>query len=547
MSNLTITEVAMPGDLTDVLIIGSGAGAAPAALKLSQSGLKVTVLEKGDWLNRQENPEDELAEIHLERHRPDSNVDPTIVISSGEKIADASRIGQSFYLVGGGTVRYTATSWRLRPEDFRKRTEYGEVIGANVVDWPISYDDLEPFYTEAEKVIGISGLSGADPTEPFRSQNHLMPPLAGDRYQEIVTAAARKLGWNPFPIPLAIHSQPSTERGASSCLQCGWCSGFPCRFHAKSSVDVTVFPLLMSAKPFQLRTRANVIGITLESNNRRKVRSVEYVDLRTKQTHSIQARVVIVAASAVQTSRLLMHSNLANSSGLLGKNLMFHIEARGSACFEEESFHQAFYKKVGIHDFYYPAKTDGFINHRSIQSGSKPLPISFALGADKHGKDFIENIAHTFIRTQTLQCMVEDLAQEKNCVRLSSKQDPWGVPSPEVHHKYHDHDRQAAASALEKMKLLLEASGGTKIRMAEPPRNITDAYTWHLMGTARMGKDPGSSVVNSDCRCHDLDNVFISDGSVFPTSGGLNPTLTIQALSFRVPNRIQSLMLEGKL
>ncbi len=527
----------------DVVIIGSGASAGPCAFKLAQSGLKVTVLEKGDFRDQELNPEDEFAEIHLERHRPSDSLDPTVVIS-GEKISASTRVGQSFYLVGGGTVRYTATSWRLRAKDFLKKTSYGSVEGCSIEDWPITYEELEPYYTQAEKMVGISGLSGADPTEPFRSQNHLMPPLKEDNFQKLLVPAAKKLGLNPFPIPVAIHSEANAARNAEQCMQCGWCSGFPCRFSAKSSVDVVIYPLLKKTKGFTLKTHAYATKIVSKG---KKIEGVEYLNLKSSKKEFIKAKYVIVAASAIQSARLLLLSKIANSSGLVGKNLMFHIEAKASALFPTEQFHQAYYKKTGINDFYFPGKKDGFINHRSIQSGSKAPPISFSLSRKGFGAEFAKGLAKDFLHVQELQAMVEDLPQENNRITLSAdKKDPWGLPVPEVYHTYHEQDRRAIMATLEQMKKLLEASGGINIETPkEAPRSIVDRYTWHLMGTARMGNDPTKSVVNKFCQSHDLENLFITDGSVFPTSGGLNPTLTMQALSLRTADRILELF-KGK-
>ena len=535
---------------TDVLIVGSGAGAAPIAFKLARNGIKVTMLEKGDWVPKDATTEDELAQIHLEMHRPSDDADPTIVKSKGELVSESSRVGQSFYLVGGGTIRYAATSWRFRPQDFKKLSTYGSVADTSLCDWPISYEELEPYYTEAEYEIGISGLAGADPTEPFRSKNVLMPPLKGDLFQKQLTETAKRLGWKPFPIPLAIHSQYNSNTGAVQCMQCGWCSGYPCRFMAKSAVDVVIYPRAQRTGKFTLKTHSNVIRIVMGPNG--KISGVEYINLKTGQTEFMGCRALVVAASAIQTARLLLLSanskfqnGLANSSGMLGKNLMFHIEAKASAVFANE-FHQGLYKKVGIHDFYFPKKSDGFINHRSIQSGSKAAPISFALSKSGFGKGYIEELRAKFLKTQEVQCMTEDLPQSENRVTLSeSKKDLWGMPTPEVHHVYHEQDKKAVGSALEKARILLEAAGGKEIQIPKIHDTITGRYTWHLMGTTRMGKDPSHSVVNTNCQTHDISNLFITDGSPFCTSAGINPTLTIQALSFRTADKMMALMKEG--
>jgi choline dehydrogenase-like flavoprotein len=536
-------------DFATVVVVGSGASGGPIAFELARSGIDVVVLEKGDHTPIDALREDELAQLHLEMYRPSGEADPTVIRSNGKVVADSSRLGQSFYLVGGGTVRYSGTSWRLRPQDFRKLSTYGPVAGTTLSDWPIAYEDLEPYYTKAEKEIGVSGLAGDDPTEPFRSEDVLLPPLDGDRFQDRLMKAARKLGWHPFHIPIAIHSRASDYTGANACTQCGWCSGYPCLFRAKSSVDVVLFP--RATKRLSVRTKAYATQVRTDAKGH--VTGVEYIDLATNQTKFIACKVLVLAASAIQTTRLLLLSEsgrfpkgLANSNGQLGRNLMFHIECKASATFDD-TFPQGLYKKVGIHDFYLANARDGFINHRSIQSGSKSSPIAFALSRPGYGAGFMANVQENFLRTQELQCMVEDLPQADNRVVLSGdRKDAWGIPAPEVHHVYHPMDRAAAASANLRIHELMAAAGGHDIKVPGVHDNVSGRYSWHLMGTARMGTDKATSVVNKDCQTHDVPNLFIVDGSAFVTSGGLNPSLTMQALSFMAADRVKAALKEGR-
>jgi choline dehydrogenase-like flavoprotein len=537
-------------EYVDVLVIGSGASGGPVAFELAKSGIKVMVLEKGDWCPRDTQVEDELSQLHREIYRPSGDMDPTVIKSKGKVVAETSRLGQAFYLVGGGTVRYSGTSWRMRTDDFRKLSKYGAVDGTNLADWPISYDELEPYYTKAEEEIGISGLAGDDPTEPYRSRNVLMPPLASDNWQDRLSKASRKLGWKPFHIPLALHSQANARTGAAPCMQCGWCSGFPCLFRAKSSVDIVIYPRAQETGNFTLRTKAYATQIKTDDSG--KVQGVEYINTETGETEFVGCKVLVLATSAIQTTRLMLLSTsnrfpkgLANENDILGRNLMFHIECKASATFDDV-YNQHLYKKTGVHDFYFPKKTDSFINHRSLQAGSKSSPIAFGLSRKGYGAALEKDIKENFLRTQEVQCMVEDLPQLDNRVVLSdTKKDPWGVPAPEVHHAYHDMDKRAAAAANERIRDLMVAAGGEDIRIPDVHDNVSGRYSWHLMGTARMGKDPATSVLNSDCRAHSVSNLYIVDGSPFTTSIGLNPSLTMQALSFRTADKIKQALKEG--
>lgn len=546
--------------MTDVLIVGSGAGGSSAAFRLCELGFDVTLLEKGAPLQPMGGPpgadtyENELGEIQWEQRRPSAENDPTVIISQGKELASATRVGQAFYLVGGGTTRYTATSWRLRPKDLLKRTTYGAVAGTTLVDWPISYAELERYYTQAELEIGVSGRAGVDPTEPHRSRDVLLPPLHEDLFQKRLTRAALGLGWKPFPIPVAIHSQGSARTGASPCMQCGFCSGYPCQFRAKSSVDLVLLPRALRTGKLQVVHHAYVTQILTAPNGRAS--GVEYLDLSSggprPPLKKLDCQVLVLAASAIQSTRLLLLSGrgrgLANGSGELGKNLMFHIEAKAQALFDED-YHQAYYKKVGIHDFYFPKAGASFVNHCSLQSGSKAGPIGFALSQPGFGREAMRKLRAGFLRTQELQVMAEDLPQATNLVRLSTeRKDAWGLPAAEVHHRYHAQDRAAVLATLARARELLQAAGGQDIRLPEAaPETILSRYTWHLMGTARMGRDASDSVTDAYGRTFDVPNLFICDGSTFPTSGGLNPTLTIQALAFRAADRIATLRKEGTL
>ncbi|MBI2943494.1 MAG: GMC family oxidoreductase [Candidatus Wallbacteria bacterium] len=530
-------------EATDVCIVGSGAGGGVLAHALARAGIRVVVLERGKQAKRDETASDELLQVVRRTHQPPVERDGTVVAETPDAKAPPTRVGQAFYLVGGGTVLYAAASWRLRPDDLRKKTRYGAVAGADLVDWPVTYEELEPWYTLAEREIGVSGKSGADPTEPRRSADHLMPPLPEDPFSARLAAAARKLGLRPFPIPTAISTRNNPETGTYECQYCGWCSGYTCLFYAKNSTDITVLPKAEKTGLARVVTGAYATRVELDSRGR--AAAVVYRDAATGKDVRQPASVVCLAAGGVQTPRLLLLSKssafpegLANRSGLVGRYMMFHIEGRRTAVFEEP-FAFELTKKLGVHDWYFPAKEDGWINHCSIQSGSRRGPLTFALRQPGWGEQYGPALARDFPRTQQLQAMVEDLPQSANRVELDpGRLDPEGYPLPRITHRYHEMDRRALEATQQKMGRLLEAAGGRVVDEALAHTNVSGAYTYHLMGTCRMGSDPRNSVVDRDCRTHDVPNLFVVDSSFFPTSGGLNPTLTIQANAYRVADFI---------
>ncbi|MBI3893635.1 MAG: GMC family oxidoreductase [Candidatus Wallbacteria bacterium] len=538
------TAVVATGDSTSVCIIGSGAAGGVLAWALARAGVDVVVLERGKPAKRDETAEDELLQVIRRSHQPPVERDGTVVVEPTARAeGEPTRVGQAYYLLGGGTILYAAASWRLRPDDLRKRSRYGTVPGSELVDWPLTYQDLEPWYTMAEKEIGVSGKSGADPTEPPRSFDHLMAPLDEDPFSARLAAAARKMGLRPFPIPTAISSRNDAYLGTNQCQYCGWCSGYTCLFYAKNSVDITVIPKAL--KTGRARVLTDSYATRIETDPRGRASAVIYRETATGAEKRLAVGAVCLAAGGVQSPRLLLMSaskqfpdGLANRSGLVGRYLMFHIEGRRTAVFDQ-AFDFVLTKKVGVHDWYFPAKTDAWINHCSIQSGSRRGPLRFALSREGWGEDYEAALARDFPRTQQLQAMVEDLPQLANRIELDSgRKDPEGYPLPRITHRYHEMDRLALVHSQERMGALLQAAGGKLVDTAEAHTNITGAYTYHLMGTCRMGTDPKDSVVDRDCRFHDVPNLFVADSSFFPTSGGLNPTLTIQANAFRVADYI---------
>ncbi|MBF0501819.1 MAG: GMC family oxidoreductase [Candidatus Riflebacteria bacterium] len=525
---------------TDVVVVGSGASGATLAHEVASSGLSVVVVEKGDWLARDALAEDELLWKTRLAYQPEDERFPTWFARTNKDSFRRTNVGSPYYLVGGGTVIYAAASWRFREADFRKKTRFGSIDGATLADWPIKYQDLEPYYTRAERELGVSGLSGEDPTEPFRSHDFLDPPIALDRFSKKLREAGKKLGLNSFHIPLAIKSTDDPKSGSMGCQTSGWCSGYPCQFGAKSSADLRIFPQAIATGRCQILTKTAAIRI--ETTPEGLCSGIVCHDMQTNRQFFIGAKVVVLAASAIQTARLLLFSTsrffpngLANSSGMVGKNLMFHLTQKQRALFPEE-FPFRLNKLIGFNDYYDPDfHKDPWVNFCSIHAGSRWGPLKFAQQSHGWGTSFIESIADTYPHTMMLQIMIEDLPQESNRVVLHETDiDAFGVPRAKVIHQYHQSDRAAATVTLTRARQILEASGAVRLWDEDIPHDVTDDYTYHIMGTCRFGHTDRDSVLNKFCQAHSVKNLFVIDGSWLPTCGGLNPTLTYQANGYRV-------------
>lgn len=249
---------------TDVCIVGSGASGAIMAKELAVAGFQVAVVEKGDWLVRDELAEDELLWKMRLAHQPEEERSPTWFGEERAGPFHRAPVGPAFCLVGGGTVLYAGASWRLREADFKKRSRYGPMSGVSLADWPIDYSDLEPYYTRAEEELGISGVAGEDPTEPPRSRDVLDPPIDLDDFSESLMRSGAAMGLKPFHLPLAIRSEDDPESGTLGCQKGGWCSGYPCQFGSKSSVDVRILPRALATGRCKVLARTAALKVEVD-------------------------------------------------------------------------------------------------------------------------------------------------------------------------------------------------------------------------------------------------------------------------------------------
>ena len=541
-------------DEVDFVVIGSGAAGGIVAKELSENGFRVVVLEQGPYLTEKDFIHDEIEVLNRDLLTNHPDLQPNTFRKTPDEKAKPQRAVAYGRLVGGTSTHFTANFWRFHEIDFKERSKVGAISGSTLTDWPISYADLEPYYTKVEWEIGVSGLAGASPFDPPRSKPYPMPPLPVKSGGVIFERAARKLGWNPFPAPMAILSQP--RPGRSACINCGFCLGFACEVGAKSSSLATAIRMAEKTGRCEIRPNSYVHRIELDTNGR--ATGAVYFDAQ-RNVQRQKAKAVVVCANGAETPRLLLLSankqfpdGLANSSGIVGKNLMFNSGALSVGVFEHPlNDYKGFAVSRILHDFYEldPDKV-GFHGGGGLDARFDMTPINFALGglppgSPRWGKSFKDVLSNNFTRTVEILCHGTSLPVENNSFSLDPDlKDAWGLPALRMTYKDHPDDVKLADWLNARAAELLQAAGAQK-QWSYPAGE--QEFSVHLLGTCRMGHDPKTSVINSDHQTHDVKNLFLCDGSSLVTSGRGQPTMTIEALAFRASDRIRALAKRGDL
>jgi choline dehydrogenase-like flavoprotein len=541
-------------DEVDFVVIGSGAAGGIVAKELSSNGFRVVVLEQGPYLTEKDFVHDEIKVLNQDLLTNHPDLQPNTFRKTPDEKAKPQRAIAYGRLVGGTSTHFTANFWRFHEIDFMERSKVGPVAGAALADWPITYADLEPYYTKVEWEIGVSGQAGASPFDPPRSKPYPMPPLPVKSSGVIFERAARKLGWHPFPAPMAILSQP--RPGRSACINCGFCLAFACEVGAKSSSLATAIRMAEKTGRCEIRPNSYVHRIELDADGR--ATGAVYFDAQ-RNVQRQKAKAVVVCANGAETPRLLLLSankqfpnGLANSSGMVGKNLMFNSGALSMGVFEHPlNDYKGFAVSRILHDFYEldPDKV-GFHGGGGLDARFDMTPINFALGSlppgsPRWGKGFKDVLSHNFTRTAEILCHGTSLPVENNSFSLDPDlKDAWGLPALRMTYKDHPDDVKLATWLNARAAELLEAAGAKK-QWSFPAQE--QEFSVHLLGTCRMGHDPKTSVINPDHQTHDVKNLFLSDGSSLVTSGRGQPTMTIEALAFRAADRITALAKRGDL
>ena len=542
-------EAAFPTrDEVDFVVVGSGAAGGIMAKELSVAGYSVVVLEQGPHLQAADFKHDEWGyDANKDLSWNQRQGHPQTFRKTENETAELRDSVCSYaHNVGGSSVHFAGNFWRFRPIDFMEASVRGTIAGTNFSDWPIRYEELEAYYTKVDWEIGVSGLMG--PWDPPRSREYPCPPMPVKSSDVLLERAAKQLGLNPYPAPVAILSQP--HNGRPACVHCGFCSGFACEVNAKSSSMVAMIPLALASGNCELRTGCTVATV----NTNEAGRASEVVYWEADGTEQAQrARAVVLCANGAETPRLLLLSEsslfpdgLANSSGMVGKNLMFNGYTSVAGLFDEpvNAFKSIAATRV-IHDYYELDPGLGFYGGGGIDgrhpSRGTPMAMALAsgqlLGGPSWGSEWKQNLAHEFSHVASFDGHTTSLPLASNNVTLDPDvQDKWGRPAIRCTYMDHPDDLATMKFFFDKTTELMEAAGASRIGGQWPEQGQEGNV--HLLGTCRMGNDPATSVVDRNNRSHDVPNLFICDGSSLVTSGRGQPTMTIMALAFRAADQI---------
>ena len=522
-------------DAVDVLVIGAGAAGAAFTWRLAQAGIEVLCLEQGPWVDPGKYPplRDDWEILRQTEMNPNPNA-RRLPADYPVNHDDSPIIPLMYNAVGGSTIHWSGHFPRFRPSDFRVRSLDGVAD-----DWPVSYEDLAPYFDTNDRMMGVAGLAG-DPGYPLMPQRPT-PPLELGTLGRTLATGFNKLGWHWWPSDSALISRDYD--GRKGCNGCGPCD-LGCPIGAKASSDITYWPkaLALGAK---LHTGARVREVTIDGQGRAD--GVIYYDDRGVEQRQ-KARTVVIACNGVGTPRLLLNSTsalfphgLANSNGMVGRCFMFHPYAVVQGEFEEELNGHLGPQPclMWCQEFYETDTRRGFVRGYSFQMARGSDPIATALGGNlgnrvPWGQDHHGVYAQRHGHLARAVVIGEDLPEEHNRVELDPKlTDSNGIPAAKVSYTLSDNSRRLMDHGIARAKEVMEAAGAR--RTVTTP--LLRPGGFHLMGSARMGIDPRRSVVNGLGEAHDVPGLFVIDGSVFTTSGGVNPTSTIGAVALYLAER----------
>ncbi len=544
---LSTTPFGSIAESYDVVVVGAGAGGGVAACTLAEAGARVLLVERGAALSFGEVGRDHLrnhrSSIHGNNTGPAADGNPREWVRRDGSVVEIAlphdpRWNNNAMTVGGGSRVYQGMAWRFAPTDFHMASTYGVPDGSSLADWPLTYDDLEPFYGWAEREIGVCGDGGAHPAMGPRSAGYPMPPLPTNTEAEVLGRGAERLGLRTGPVPLLINSVP--RDGRARCVQCGECVGFACPSAAKNGTYETMIPRALATGGTDLVTRVRATEIMVDGSG--EVVGIRLVDERTRDERIVGAGDVVLACGAIETARLLLASRssshpdgIGNASDQVGRHLQGHDFVSVFGRFDEPVLDLAG-PGVSIATVDHLHGNDGVIGGGVIANEIVKLPIvhwrwAYHPDAPRWGAAAKAAMRVGYRNTSHLFGQVQEVPRPDNRVLLGDATDSLGMRVARLGGAAHPETVRTAGRLRDVASEWMAASGALEV-WADPVRTGLTAGQ-HQAGTCRMGDDPASSVTDPSGRVHGHRNLWIADASVHVTNGGVNPVLTIYSLARR--------------
>ncbi len=549
----------------DVCVVGSGAGAGPVIFELSRAGYKVVVLEKGPWFKTEDFSKDEMVATRRSVYTPNLKDESHVLVTQNE---DGDWMSKSTYAsgkdfwngscVGGSSNFMSAYFHRLKPKDFRLLSEYGPIKDANIADWPISYEDMEPYYAKVESMVGVSGkVIPHSFLEPRSTPDFPYPALGENIFASWLDKAAAKLDYELIPAPRGILSRPKDDR--NSCFYSNYCGSYGCSSDAKGSSRVALINEALKTGNCSVLPNSKVFHLETDGNG--NIQKANFYD-KSGQKQFVKAKLFVVAAQAIETSRLLLMSKnsdfengLSNNAGQVGKNLVFSGGGIGSGQFffddltadEAKSLdakglfiNRALQQWYEIDDKEFGGKVKGgTIDFVSEHANAVTKAVKLKFNGDKliYGSALKEKLKSYFTEQRKLkfEIFVDWLPNDYCKVELDNDvKDKWGDPVAKIWLGYHEHDLKVGRYLAEKAEALFKEVG-----MKNVQSSVSGGVSANLQaGGCRFGNDPKTSVLDKNCKSHEVRNLYITDGSFMPTGGSVTYTFSIYANSFRVADQM---------
>lgn len=542
----------------DVCVIGSGAGGGPVAAVVAEAGYRVVLLEKGPWYTRKDFKKDEVLTDRRQMFIPDRRREPHVWEKDLPEGREAwlTTTGWNGSLVGGATNLMSGFFQRMKPIDFRLRSEFGPVEGSTVVDWPIAYEDLVPYYDRVEREIGVSGRVVDHPWADERTGPFPYPAMKENPLSRVLDETCAEMGLHSVPLPRAVL--PRRDGPRNRCNQSGYCASYGCTTGAKGSSRETVIPRALDTGRLDLRFGAHVTRILCDSKGRAE--AAEYVGDDGRRQY-VRAGIFVVACQAIETARLLLNSagprhpnGLGNGNGMVGKNLIFSTYGAGWGDFPYETFERRWpwmrdrrwpFVNRTLQDYYViddprlGRRKGGTLDFLRMHPNPIQASVNESLYAEPPawGWDLKKRLVRYFRETIHLRFEVfgdYTPIPEGEVVLDPGVRDVYGMPVARARVHRHPRDLETAEWLTARGREILEHMGAENLQSPVVGTESTNLQA----GTCRFGADPETSVLDPDCRSHEVENLFVSDASCMPTGGSIPFTFTVYANAFRVAERI---------